>query len=207
MEFTEVEERFIAAYDKKDFGVWGSDAEEMKSLRAKIKKHLLQKQDYTCCYCLQRRYDAHGATWDIDHVAPKSRNPHFLFEINNLALSCKECNISKSENETLKHNRKTYPSNGAPFKIIHPHYDDYKEHIEIVKLGATVLYRAKNKGKGRVTYSMCNLIRFDYEYGGWKDFGGELVNSVLGYIDALEPGSTLDDFRALLPVLMRAARG
>ena len=206
MELTEAEAKFIASYNYIDFAIWGSEQAEIKSIRAKIKRHLLEKQDYTCCYCRQRRYDAHSATWDIDHIAPKSRNPHFLFEINNLALSCKECNISKSENETLKYKRKKYPSNGAPFKIVHPHYDNYTDHIEIFELGKTVLYRVKNKDKGRATYSMCNLVRFDYEYGGWKDFGGELVSSVLGYIDALEPESTLEDFRAILPVLMRAAK-
>ena len=50
-----------------------------------------------------------------------------------------------------------YPKASEGFKIIHPLYDRYSEHIELI---GDVLYRGKTD-KGIFTIETCHLYRLD----------------------------------------------
>lgn len=201
--FTPNEASFVKAYDGKNYNIWNSDAEELKTIRKKFRDANLQRQSYQCCYCRQTKLEDHGLVWDVEHVAPKSLHPRFLFESFNIAVSCKACNIAKSERNTLAGNPKKYPQDGTRFLIIHPHFDNYDDHIEIIKLGTQFIYRAKNSGKGKATYIACDLIRFDYSFVGWESFDSVMVKEVMKVFDSLDPETDCKTLKAMLPALVR----
>src|SRR5690606_31764056 len=92
---------------------------------------------------------------DIEHIIPKSEYENFTFEAKNLALSCPACNTKKSTKPVLKNVIVRYPTNGANVIIIHAHYDDYSNHIDIIN---DCVFVAKST-KGSETITFCELFR------------------------------------------------
>jgi hypothetical protein len=197
---------FIDGYDLKDYNIWNSEGRDMTRLRKTLRDYLLPHLKYRCCYCQQRKTERHGLTWDIEHIAPKSLYPQFLFSPNNLAISCKECNIAKGEKNTLSRSCKAiYPENSSHFLIVHPYYDTYSDHIEIVRCGDQQTYRVKNPHKGKSTYMMCDLIRFDFAFAEWESFGDTLTQSLLQSIDSLGPDATGNEIKKVIPLAVKLA--
>jgi len=120
-----------------------------------IKEHLLQEQKKTCVYCglslpLATSYP------HIEHIVSKNKHHIFMFERKNLAISCQICNMSKCDKETLIDTSViSYPNNGSGFIIIHPHFDTYSDHIELID---ELFLEAKTE-KGRKTIGFCKLLR------------------------------------------------
>lgn len=44
-----------------------------------------------CCLCKATNVEIH-----VDHIKPKSKYPELAFELNNLQILCRECNLGKS---------------------------------------------------------------------------------------------------------------
>lgn len=197
---------FINGYDLKDYNIWNSEGRDMTRLRKTLRDYLLPYLKFRCCYCQQRKTERHGLTWDIEHIAPKSLYPQFLFNPKNLAVSCKECNIAKGEKNTLSRSCKTiYPDSSSHFLIIHPYYDTYSDHIEIVRCGDQQTYRVKNAHKGKSTYMMCDLIRFDFAFAEWESFGDTLTQSLLQSFDSLGPDATYNEIKKVIPLAVKLA--
>lgn len=138
----------------------------LSSLKKSIKDHYLIVQDYTCAYCQQRMEVAHNGAWDAEHIVPKATHPKFMFEPKNLCISCKDCNLSKTDKNVLKNkDRKTFPVESSDYKICHPHFDDYNEHITILSVAGFYLPRTE---KGRELVEMCGLLRFLYKFSSFE---------------------------------------
>jgi hypothetical protein len=132
--------------------------------RLSIKRHYLMQQDYHCCYCQMQNRTSHGRVWDVEHVVARSSRPEFMFEPRNLAVACPDCNNAKSDEPVLVDPGTTdYPERGEAYVIIHPHFDQYEDHIAI---HAGRLYQPKSD-KGSATVVMCNLLRYSYKHVGW----------------------------------------
>lgn len=128
-----------------------------ENIKKKIKTHLLTEQNKICPYCGLKLSIATSYP-DIEHIVPKDKHPNFMFEPKNLVVSCQPCNRNKRAKETLiKPNIMIYPSNGADFKIIHSHFDNYFDHIELIE--GIVLKALTDKGKNTIDF--CNLYRLD----------------------------------------------
>lgn len=154
-----------AKLEDKEFSSESWSDEDIYDLKKNIKKHYLIEQKNICPYCKQKIKSNHGRYWDIDHVIPRSSVPEFMFQPLNLCVSCVDCNSAKS-NKTVTNSkaRKKYPSKSSDYLIIHPHFDDYHEHIIVIKEG---FYYVARKKKGEKTIEVCKLNRF-YEF---SDFG------------------------------------
>lgn len=138
--------------------------EELKAFK-KVLYSKLKSNNY-CPYCrrkLQRKkYD------QIDHIIYKSDYNHYTFQPRNLVLACGRCNNNKLNKNVLLDCYieefkgrvwSDYPENSTYFKIIHPYYDDYEEHID---KKYSVFYKSKPESeKGRNTIEMMNLYGFD----------------------------------------------
>jgi hypothetical protein len=147
---------------KKNSTYW--DSEEVAALKKEIKDYYKKKQNYTCSYCNQRIKVRHNASWDTEHVVPRKSHPQFMFEPKNLCIACKDCNTEKGDVNVLKNRlRKTYPDKSSDFLIMHPHFDEYREHIWILLEN---IYIARSK-KGRYTIEKCGLLRFALEKLNW----------------------------------------
>lgn len=139
--------------------------QRFSGVKSAIKTYYRDVQANYCCYCAKHNPVNHGRAWDTDHVADKNKYPHFMFTPANLAASCPDCNGYKGDKEVFKNpGRKGYPTDGQPFKIVHPHFDNYDDHIANVGY----VYVAKTS-KGSFTIHACNLFRFSIEHFGNQD--------------------------------------
>ncbi|GAA3918312.1 hypothetical protein [Litoribacillus peritrichatus] len=135
---------------------WGDD--KFSILRKQIKDHYLVEQNYTCCFCRQRIVVKSNRAWDAEHIISKSTHPDFMFEPRNLCISCPDCNNEKSDKQVLdRDNRVRFPENSRAYKIVHPHFDKYEEHLNVIVEGK--LYKWKTP-KGRNTIRIYGLDRF-----------------------------------------------
>ena len=155
----------VAAFDaldheEKDPDYWGNDA--INAVRAEIKKHYIAEQNRRCCYCGREYPTNNKAVWDGEHIIAKKTAPHFMFEPRNLAASCKDCNIAKGDDEVRTNpTRKTFPDQSKHYKIVHPHFDNYHEHVRWY--GDAILALS---AKGAELVKMCNLLRFGFIKAG-----------------------------------------
>jgi len=159
--YDEKHKNFIDLFNKrneKDADYWSKD--ECKEIKKFIKDHYIKSQKFTCAFCKQKIVQKHNRAWDIEHIISRSSYAEFMFEPKNLCLSCIDCNIKKGRNSVLITNDiKKFPSSSNLYKIIHPHFDKYEEHINILVEGA--LYQViNNSSKGRETRRIYGLDRF-----------------------------------------------
>jgi len=124
--------------------------------RSNLIADLRVKQNNKCCYCKwDLGFDIKNV--DIEHIIPKSIYSQFTFNPKNLALSCPGCNTSKGTKNVLHKPIKQYTRSGSNIMIVHAHFDDYEECIEIHE-GA--IYEAlDDDGKGCDTIKICKLHR------------------------------------------------
>ncbi|QQA41525.1 HNH endonuclease [Pelagovum pacificum] len=145
---------------QKDHKYWGDDA--VATVRAEIKVHYIAEQNRRCCYCGREYPTDNNAVWDGEHIIAKKIAPHFMFEPRNLAASCKDCNIAKGDDEVRTNpKRKSFPDEAKHYKIVHPHFDNYHDHIrwygDVVK---------PLSPKGAELVGMCKLWRFGITKAG-----------------------------------------
>jgi len=141
---------------------WDKTDIDIQKVKKHIKEHYKVVQDYTCVYCQQKIVVEHGMAWDIEHIIPKSSHPQFLFTEENLAVTCKDCNLKKKDKNVLKNPKRiTFPKKSEDYIIVHPHFDVYDEHIG--RFGNNHIFVA-NTDKGRETKIICDLDRFLPKY-------------------------------------------
>lgn len=129
----------------------------LKSFKERVRFHYSKLQNQKCVYC---RMDVSKATsyFHIEHIVPKSLHPEWMYEPLNLCVACANCNSAKNNQEVLSDkNTKSLPTDSSGYLIIHPHFDRYFEHIEIVD---GLLYKGLTS-KGVKTIEICNLTRVD----------------------------------------------
>lgn len=130
-------------------------AARLKNFKKRVKEYYYEQQNQKCAYC---RMDVSLATgfFHIEHIVPKSTHPKWMYTPFNLCLSCPNCNSSKGNQEVLAvNNIGELPHTSSDYLIVHPHIDNYFEHIEIID---GLLYKGLTP-KGVKTIEICNLTR------------------------------------------------
>jgi hypothetical protein len=149
---------------------WSDD--DLLSLRGEIRKFYRNEQLGKCPYCKNPISIQSARNSDVEHIAPKSKYRDFIFEPKNLCVICADCNEIKRERETIGEiidtvvngdNRRQYPRTANAFKIVHPHFDNYEEHILILNNK----YYLDKSLKGNFTIFACRLNRHLYAFG-WE---------------------------------------
>lgn len=157
--FSSAEKALIEDCIKKGHLSWQDDG--IKSLKKKMKEHLKARQKHFCCYCLRNIFGDHNLVIDIEHILPKHKYVNFMFDMNNLAASCKRCNL-KMKGRSVAFIKGCFESNANPFasenySFIHPNSDIFEEHIKyrVQQEGTNILvsYSVKNNSEKGV-YSM-----------------------------------------------------
>ena len=156
---TAEEERTIKELEDKglDASDWDSDKKGIRSFKKNLRQDMYRKQNKLCAYC---RIHVSIACEPLhrEHIVHKDEHPQWEFLPENLCVSCYWCNVYKGTTEVLENPRTTaYPKSGDGFKIIHPLYDKFSDHIELI---GDVLYRGKTE-KGIFTIDTCHLYRVD----------------------------------------------
>jgi 5-methylcytosine-specific restriction endonuclease McrA len=171
---------------------WSDD--DLQIVRKEIRDFYRYAQKGICSYCRQpvsliAVYNCH-----VEHIVPKSLHPDFIFTSKNLCVICADCNQIKRDQETLGEipetlnnaaNRKRYPTSNNAFKIVHPHFDNYDDHILIIN----GCYIDKGSKKGNFTIGACNLNR-KLAVFGWEPAvidDEKITQDMNSYIDEKDP--------------------
>ncbi len=136
---------------------WDSNKTDIKSFKKNLRFDMYKKQNKLCAFC---RIHVPFACVHMhrEHIVYKNEHPQWTFLPENICVACLSCNVFKGTTEVLTNPLiKTYPKDGNGFKIIHPLYDKYSTHIEL--LGG-VLYRGKTD-KGIFTINTYHLYRVE----------------------------------------------
>ncbi len=132
--------------------------QERDELKVAIKAKLYKIQGPYCIYC--GCHEEHtGMTLHREHILPKGNAfyPEFMFEVYNLALACITCNNGyKKTTDVGTGNKVSYRKN--KFKIIHPYFDNFSNHIEFnPKDGNVFIRHVKYSRKGKATIKLFGL--------------------------------------------------
>lgn len=192
---------FVDSYDKKSYFIWNEKVGEIVAVRKFIRDHYLLEQSFRCAYCRIEKKEAHGATWDIEHILPKQKYPQFLLEPENLAIACKECNGPKDDTNLLvskRTNMTALPNSSEDYLIVHPHFDIFSDHFELTVLGGRRSYRVLDNKKAKRTYLACDFFRFDYKFCEWDCFDHEIVKEFSDFLDHCPPDSDPKEIKRML---------
>lgn len=127
----------------------------LTDFKGRVRQHYRNQQNDRCAYCRMEISSATGS-FHIEHIIPKSLHPEWMYNPKNLCVACGNCNSAKyNDNVLSSENYTNLPSNSSDYLIVHPHLDNYFEHIQIVD---GLLYKGLTK-KGKFTIKTCNLTR------------------------------------------------
>lgn len=165
---------------------WSDD--DLEPLRKNVRNFYRTQQKGKCAYCKQNVSNISALNCHVEHIAPKSLYLDFIFNPKNLCVICADCNQIKREQETLgtipatiKNSLiKKYPRSSSAFKIVHPHFDTYEQHI--IEINGFYLDRSP---KGHFTIGACNLNRklhiFGWEIDSFNE--SELCSMMSSFLD------------------------
>lgn len=148
---------------------WKEDNAEINSVKTKIRDLHLARQKSNCCYCRTNLHGGGHFMIDREHVLPKKAFKQYTFEIWNLSISCKRCNME------MKGERKHFVVDMGPtaavqtsanYRIIHPNFDAWKDHLQRyqVQLTDDVVVKislVEGSEKGQYTYDFFKLKDLD----------------------------------------------
>lgn len=172
---------------------WTSKRKGIKSFKDNIRKHMFYQQGCKCAYCKMEMLLG-CSNLQKDHIVPKNPHLEWMFLPQNICVTCDKCNNNKSDIETLVDDSVVeYPSESIAFKIIHPFFDKYSEHIEIID---DLVYKAKTE-KGKFTINTCKLYRYDLAMDRARqkmksDNPESIKSKILSLIDDTETKDTLE---------------
>lgn len=162
--FTCSDNKIIIECLKKGHSSWND--ENIKVLKAKIKEALKKRQRNVCCYCLRSFHGEFNFVIDIEHILPKHKFVYKMFDLRNLAASCKRCNM-KIKGRRLDFLSETFhdeitPYNKESYLFIHPNVDVFEDHISYThnQKGRDIIIKYEvldNSDKGNFSYNFFKL--------------------------------------------------
>lgn len=136
---------------------WDSKKIHIKNFKNNLRRDMYNKQNKLCVFC-RIHVPLACVPMHREHIVYKDKHPQWMFLPENLCVACPSCNEYKGTTEVLANPRvKKYPKTSNGFKIIHPLYDRYSDHIELL---GDILYRGKTD-KGIFTINTCHLYRVE----------------------------------------------
>lgn len=142
--------------------------EDIQDIRSRIRNFYRQQQNGRCAYCRKDLSIVSTANCQIEHVLSKAKYIQFVAEPLNLCVICADCNQIKRDQEVLnevpavtaRRELKRYPRVSRSFLIVHPHFDNFEDHIFEVN----GFYLDKTS-KGGYTILFCKLNRRLHQFG------------------------------------------
>lgn len=170
---------------------------EVDSIKSRIKTFYIVAQNTKCCYCNRHLGSQNHRVWDVEHIASRAKHARFMFTPKNLAAACPDCNIAKSDQEIMVNpNKVSYPDKSEDFRIIHPHFDVFEDHIEIF-----TMIMAPRTEKGKKTIYVCDLLRFSTKYIDWPNSAAD--KSFEAEIDEVFSGESPASVNALQAIIAK----
>jgi hypothetical protein len=162
-----------------DWAPGGAEGAAIASVKTKIRDLHMARHGDRCCYCRKNVHGGGHFVIDREHVLPKSRAAfkQLVYEIWNLGIACKRCNMQyKKDKVDFVVNQASAAAlqTSANYRLIHPNYDLYKDHIRISAMQdddiTVVKYTTVGTAKGDYTYEYFNLK--ELEVGSYDEAQG-----------------------------------
>jgi len=179
---------------------WNADC--VRELKKRIYTYHRGQQQSLCCYCQRDQYGEFKLVIDTEHVLPKEKYRPHMFDLWNLSVSCKRCNmrIKGQRTDFLVDARfnTIEKQDPAGYRFIHPNLDTDRCHLtrQAVQAGASRLVKyvvTPGSSKGQYTYEYFRLNELEID-------SFDTAQSPSGSVRA---SPTLDEFRALVNQLRR----
>lgn len=105
-----------------------------KKIRASLKKHLAELQNFRCCYCRRVLQNISYAK-PIEHILSRKDYPQFSVSYRNISLSCFDCNFVKGADNwsNVPVIIKEYPDSAAEFSFFHPRFHEFDSHVRFFR--------------------------------------------------------------------------
>ncbi|WP_137279200.1 HNH endonuclease [Pseudomonas rhizoryzae] len=165
-------------------------------IKRRLKEHLLAEQYNTCCYCQRNLSGEFRMILDVEHILPKHVFCHCIFDLPNLAVSCRRCNFHVKGKKVDFFDKRIllFPKilKSELFKkeyydFVHPNLDDRFAHlcIEVSQKGPKVIVRYEILSPlGQKTYDYFRLNQL--EINSWDDAAELLDPETADYYDAIK---------------------
>lgn len=164
--FTEDELRHISDA-LKEAKPW--DYEHVQALKSRVKAFLRALCKDVCCYCYRDFTGEFSFVIDIEHVLPKKNYKSLTFDIRNLSVACKRCNMSIKNDDLSFLNMPIDMGEierSDKYKLVHPNIDTAVEHLlrihaQVGNKRITKYIPVPNSSKGEFAYNYFRLSELE----------------------------------------------
>lgn len=192
---------------------WGCD--DLLEFRSHVRAYYRDEQQGLCAYCKNTVSVRSANNAHIEHIVAKSLYRDFIFEAKNLCVICADCNEIKRSQEVLNEvpdtlspltsgrQRIRYPTSSNAFLIVHPHYDEWDDHL--MRFGYQYIDKTT---KGGNTIVMCKLNRYFHQNFNMDDNfvdDADLVSKMTAFIEsrsATQKARILESLKADLSMML-----
>lgn len=131
--------------------------------KAEVKKYYYWGQQCRCCYCSSYLVP-NASTYHADHIVDKATYKNFTFELNNFGVACAVCNTHKGKKNVLtdkpEDSLTKLPADKDDYLIVHPHLDEWSDHLMFD--GDGFIRSINSTGKGKNTIDICGIEAINF---------------------------------------------
>lgn len=176
------------------------DAECATPIKARIYAYHKGLQGEMCCYCLRNLKGEFKLVIDTEHILPKEKYRPHTFDIWNLSVSCKRCNMNVKGQRTDFLKDPTFVAfkkeDESAYHLVHPNLDEVREHLARISLEVD--------GQRLVSYVIKNNSEkgsFSVDYFRLREL--EISSFDSAQVDGaeVETSATLEHIRSVIQVL------
>lgn len=147
------------------------DSESVAAIKQRIKNFHLRFAESMCCYCYRDLTAEFSFVIDVEHILPKRHYKPLTFDVRNLSVACKRCNM-KMKRDRLDFLDLPFDESeleaGEKYKIIHPNIDYRDQHLKRVVLQFNAKRMVKYvpvgaSAKGVFSYNYFQLAEFEID--------------------------------------------
>ena len=118
------------AHDDKQLS---SVKDTIKDIKNRIRDFHMQRQSNQCCYCRTILHGTGSFMIDREHILPKSRYSKLTYNISNLSVACKRCNMEIKKDElgfirSIQDIEANFDDE-SQYLFIHPNHEKYSNFI------------------------------------------------------------------------------
>ncbi len=177
------------------------DSPLVKDVKDRIKNFHMAFGDELCCYCYRDLHGEFKLDIDTEHIAPKRHYKGLIFDIRNLSVACKRCNMQMKRDNLDFLNLPFVDEdieNGQKYKLIHPNIDVRNDHLvrlaaqaNAIRVTKYVIKPGSEKGKFAYDYfklSELEIDSFDEAQGAnvTSDADDGTISKVRSIVKAIE---------------------
>lgn len=177
LEFDNIDQQNIEKAKAEGGKVW--ENEILQELKKKIKSYYRETLKEQCCYCRKNFDGEFDLVIDIEHILPKSKFKDLMFNLKNLSISCKRCNMKiKKDDVSFLENIDEIKVNfedSSLYRFIHPNFDNYFSHLK----NFTVTFNNKKIIKYQVV-PQSSKGQYTYDYFRLNELEVDSINEAQG---------------------------